>query len=82
MYTKLEDAKHAKRVMDFIQANPNCIRKEIIKRCFLNATRLAYLAKEGLIKLPEPLPYGERNGLKSHNSRNERENQNEVSISM
>ena len=82
MYTKLEDLKTAEIINFYIAKNPHATRTNIVESCYTNFHRLKYLEKEGLIKLPPPLPFGERNGLKSLNPRNERENKDEVSLRM
>lgn len=63
MYTKLDDQRQAKFINSFMQSNPNCTMKDIIQRCVTNRTRLKQLEVQGYFKLPNPIPYGERNGL-------------------
>jgi hypothetical protein len=63
MYTKLDDARQAKFINNFMQSNPNCTMKDIIQRCVTNRTRLKQLEMQGYFKLPNPIPYGKRNGL-------------------
>ena len=64
MYTQLEDRRQAEFFNRYITAHPNCIRKDIIKDCITNAHRLKYRSDQGLVKLPDPMPRGLRNGLK------------------
>jgi len=49
--------------MQYVNYNPQANRKQIAKNCITNFYRLKYLEQEGLVHLPKPLPYGERNGL-------------------
>ena len=64
MYTQLEDKRQAEFFKMYITTHPNCTRKNIIKDCITNAHRLKYLSDQGLIKLPNPMPKGLRNGSK------------------
>jgi hypothetical protein len=64
MYTLLEDKKQAEFFKMYMTAHPDCIKKNIIKDCYTNYHRLKYLEQQGLIKLPDPMPRGLRNGLK------------------
>jgi len=61
MYTKLDDAKHARRINAYIKTNPNATKKLVIENCITTAYRLKYLELQGLITLPPPTPRGKRN---------------------
>jgi len=61
MYTKLDDNKKADIINYYMNAKPDCTLKEIIQDCYTTRTRLAYLERCGLIKLPNPMPFGLRN---------------------
>jgi hypothetical protein len=74
MYTYTQDQQQADKIMNYIRYYPNCIRKDIIKNCITNAHRLKYLENQGLIKLPDPMPRGLRNGLKLR-TQNEKQKQ-------
>jgi hypothetical protein len=74
MYTQLEDRRQAEFFKMYMTTHPQCTRKEIIKNCITNAHRLKYLSKQGLIKLPNPMPRGLRNGLKVR-TQNEKQKQ-------
>jgi hypothetical protein len=64
VYSYSYDQQQADRIMNYIRMYPNCIRRDIVKDCITNEHRLKYLAQQGLIKLPDPMPRGLRNGLK------------------
>lgn len=64
MYTILEERRQAEFFNRYMTTHPNCTRKDIIKDCITNAHRLKYLSDQGLIKLPDPMPRGLRNGFK------------------
>ena len=49
--------------MAYVKNNPTAHRTKIAKDCITNFYRLKYLEQEGLVHLPKPLSYGERNGL-------------------
>jgi hypothetical protein len=61
MYTKLDDIKMAKKIMDYVEKNPTANRKKIIKYCFTNWRRLNQLEAEGYINILPPTPLAERN---------------------
>lgn len=63
MYTKLEDLRHAVKIMTYLKMNPHATRKMIVKDCSTNAHRIKYLEQEKLITLPPPTPYGQRNRM-------------------
>jgi hypothetical protein len=64
MYTELDNIKHAKKINDYLASNPKATRKSIERDCIVAPTRVRFLANAGYIKLPDPTPYGLRNGLK------------------
>jgi len=74
MYTKIEDKRQAEFFKMYMTTHSNCTRKDIIKDCITNAHRLKYLSDQGLIKLPDPMPRGLRNGLKFR-TQNEKQKQ-------
>jgi len=53
MYTKLDDARQAKFIVNYIQNNKNCSIKDIIQGCATNRTRLKYLESQGYFILPK-----------------------------
>lgn len=61
MYTKLDDINMAKKIMAYVEKNPTANRQEIMKYCFTNVRRLRQLESEGYIKIPAPMPPGQRN---------------------
>jgi hypothetical protein len=63
MYTKLDDKRQAKFIINYMRTNPNCTRKQIVQNTVTTWTRLKYLEKQGYFTLPKPLSYGERNGV-------------------
>ena len=63
IYSVLYDKKQALKIMKYVNQNPQANRKQIANDCITNFHRLKYLEQEGLVHLPKPLPYGERNGL-------------------
>jgi hypothetical protein len=64
MYTKLDDERQAKFILNYMALHPDCTLKNIIQECVTNFHRLKNLENQGYFKLPKPTPYGERNGLK------------------
>jgi len=60
MYTKLDDMKMAKKIMDYIEKNPTANRQEVMKYCFTNTRRINQLEAEGYINI-SPTPRGLRN---------------------
>ena len=53
MYTKLDDQRQAKFIINYINAHPSCSIKEIVQQCVTNRTRLKYLENQGYIVLPK-----------------------------
>jgi hypothetical protein len=53
MYTKLDDVRQAKFIVNYIQNNKNCSIKDIIQGCATNRTRLKYLESQGYFILPK-----------------------------
>ena len=53
MYTKLDDARQAKFIVNYIQNNKDCSIKDIIQGCSTNRTRLKYLESQGYFTLPK-----------------------------
>jgi hypothetical protein len=53
MYTKLDDQRQAKFIVNYITAHPSCSIKEIVQQCATNRTRLKYLESEGYLILPK-----------------------------
>jgi len=53
MYTKLDDARQAKFIVNYIQNNKDCNIKDIIQGCATNRTRLKYLESQGYFILPK-----------------------------
>lgn len=53
MYTMLDDKKHAKTIIDYMQNNPNCSIKELSRKCFLCRARIKSLEKMGYFELPK-----------------------------
>jgi len=53
MYTKLDDQKKAKEVISFMNNNPNCCIKDILKGCTTTKYRLKDLELNGYIVLPK-----------------------------
>jgi len=63
MYTKLDDQRKANFIKQYLNTHPNCTRKEIVQETVTTWTRLQSLERQGYIKLPKLIPYGERNGF-------------------
>jgi hypothetical protein len=53
MYTKLDDARQAKFIVNYMQNNKDCSIKDIIQGCSTNRTRLKYLESQGYFILPK-----------------------------
>lgn len=53
MYTKLDDQRHAKIIMQYMENNPSCSIKEISRECVLCRTRIKSLASMGYFSLPK-----------------------------
>ena len=62
MYSIEAEKKQVDRINNYIQHNTSATIMEIARDCITNWHRLKYLESNGLIKLPNPTPYGERNG--------------------
>lgn len=63
MYTKLDDERKAKFIINYMNNHPQCTRKEIVQETVTTWTRLKSLEKQGYFTLPRLLSYGERNGV-------------------
>ena len=63
VYSVSYDKEQALKIMAYVKNNPTAHRTKIAKDCITNFHRLKYLEQEGLVHLPKPLSYGERNGL-------------------
>ena len=63
MYSMLDDIRQAKIVAEYMRNKYRCKLKDIIQDCHISRRRLSYLEDQGYFSLPEPMPYGERNGL-------------------
>ena len=68
VYSLLYDKEQALKIMAYVNNNPTAHRTKIAKDCITNFYRLKYLEKKGLVHLPKPLSYGERNGLSRKNN--------------
>ena len=53
MYTKLDDQRQAKFIIDYMNKHPDCSIKEIARQCVINRTRIKYLASQGYFSLPK-----------------------------
>ena len=53
MYTKLDDQRQAKFIVNYMNEHPNCSIKEIVQQCVTNRTRLKYLESQGYFSLPK-----------------------------
>ena len=53
MYTKLDDQRQAKFIINYMNEHPNCTIKDIVQECVTNRTRLKYLESEGYFTLPK-----------------------------
>jgi hypothetical protein len=53
VYTKLDDQRQAKFIVNYIQNNKDCSIKDIIQGCSTNRTRLKYLESQGYFILPK-----------------------------
>jgi len=53
MYTKLDDQRQAKFVINYITAHPGCSIKQIVQECVIARTRLKYLESQGYLILPK-----------------------------
>lgn len=53
MYTKLDDQRQAKFVLNYVAEHPNCSIKDIVQQCVITRYRLKYLESEGYLILPK-----------------------------
>lgn len=75
MYTKLDDIKMSKKILDYIEKNPSALRGQITRDFFTNMRRLKQLESEGYINIPLEMPreirnkeYRENKALQSESS--------------
>ncbi len=68
MYTKLDDERQSKLIVNYMNQNPKCTRKDIVQDTQTTWTRLKSLEIEGYFKLPRILSHGERNGFARKNN--------------
>jgi|688.fasta_scaffold158271_2 predicted DNA-binding ribbon-helix-helix protein len=65
MYTQLDDLKHANLIKEYLEKNPQATRKDLSVALRLNYRRLIKLNTEGVIMLPNPIPFNQRNKPKT-----------------
>jgi hypothetical protein len=53
MYTKLDDQRQAKFVLNYVAEHPSCSIKDIVQQCVITRYRLKYLESEGYLILPK-----------------------------
>ena len=53
MYTKLDDQRQAKFIMNYIDTHPSCSIKDIVQQCVVARSRLKYLESQGYFSLPK-----------------------------
>jgi len=53
MYTKLDDQRQAKFIVNYIQEHPSCSIKDIVQQCVVARSRLKYLESQGYFNLPK-----------------------------
>ena len=53
MYTKLDDQRQAKFIVNYIQEHPSCSIKDIVQQCVVARSRLKYLESQGYFSLPK-----------------------------
>ena len=53
MYTKLDDQRQAKFIVNYIQEHPSCSIKDIVQQCVVARSRLKYLEGPGYFSLPK-----------------------------
>jgi hypothetical protein len=53
MYTKLDDQRQAKFIVNYIQNNKDCSIKDIVQHCAISRTRLKYLESQKYFILPK-----------------------------
>lgn len=61
MHTKIDDMNMARKILLYIEKNPNATRKDITKYCFTNMRRLRQLEADGYLTMPAPMPREIRN---------------------
>ena len=62
MYTQLDDQRKANFIKNYLKKHPDCTRKQLVQETVTTWTRLQSLERQGYLKLPRLIPYGERNG--------------------
>ena len=53
MYTKLDDQRQAKFIINYMKTHPGCSIKSIVQQCVVCRTRLKYLESQGYFTLPK-----------------------------
>ena len=53
MYTKLDDQRQAKFIVNYIETHPDCSIKDIVQQCVVARSRLKYLESQGYFSLPK-----------------------------
>ena len=53
MYTKLDDQRQAKFIVNYIETHPSCSIKDIVQQCVVARSRLKYLESQGYFSLPK-----------------------------
>jgi len=53
MYTKLDDQRQAKFIVNYIETHPSCSIKDIVQQCVVARSRLKYLESQGYFNLPK-----------------------------
>lgn len=53
MYTKLDDQRQAKFILNYIDTHPSCSIKDIVQQCVVARSRLKYLESQGYFSLPK-----------------------------
>ena len=53
MYTKLDDQRQAKFIVNYINTHPSCSIKDIVQQCVVARSRLKYLESQGYFSLPK-----------------------------
>ena len=62
MYTQLDDQRKANFIKNYLENHPDCTRKQLVQETVTTWTRLQTLERQGYLRLPRLIPYGERNG--------------------
>ena len=62
MYTQLDDQRKANFIKNYLKKHPDCTRKQLVQETVTTWTRLQTLERQGYLRLPRLIPYGERNG--------------------